>query len=170
MPNPHRKILRDNDFIYFFKPSLMTMFRHIRDDDSIRFSTTAYEPIANFLQEKLDLILNMAISDMSGTKLTYNDVISYVDEPSLELGLRCNSKKPLSNCYFFPKTSVNRLIRQLTQAYSTDMPIAQDVFIVLHIYIEQLASDVLKKSILAMKHAKRVTVMDTDVTMAVACM
>lgn len=169
---PKRVILRDNDLINFFKPSLYTMFTRIRPDENLRFSETAYEPIAAYLQSILDNII-MNSKARSRTKVTLNDVQLIIDNPNTELGKRCNAKKKIvSNCYFFPKTGMNRLIRQLaqSQSYKPDMPISLDAFAEFHMYIEDLAKQVLLQSMRAMAHAKRVTIMDSDVMMAVSCM
>jgi histone H3/H4 len=110
---------------------------------------------------------------MRTTRLSYNDVIQYIDDTHVnltELGKRCNSKKYTGNCYFFPKTGVNRLVRQLSQSYAADgMTISEDAFTALHVHLEHLATELLLQSIVAMTHAKRVTVMHNDVVMAISC-
>lgn len=165
-----RKILRDNDLINFFKPSLYTMFTRTRPNIWIRFSESAYIPIADYLQSQLDTIIKQSIHTMGKTRLIYDDISRYIDYPSTNIRQRCNSKRyGETNCYFFPKTGINRVIRQLAQQYKLDLTISEDAFIVLHMYVEQLAISLLRHSIMAMKHAKRVTLMDSDVMMAISC-
>lgn len=169
--NRFRKILRDNDFINWFRPSIRTMLYQITSGgQAVRISGLTFSPLADYLQTVLSAIVVKATIPSGkdgGVVLSKTEIYKLI--PTVDtLGHRCKARKPDENCYYFPKSSIRRLVTQLIQHMSTkSVRIEQSALDAAHSYIEFVAQDILHHAILLMNHAHRNTLMGIDIDLAI---